>query len=76
MKNQKPVSSNRKQRDAFVEPAMTIACTRKVRKIILANLRKAAYSRLDPVRAGRSRQLLEQVETRPAAVVVANASNR
>ena len=64
MKNQKHAVSKYGPRLDFLEPPRVIACTWKVQKTILANLRKAAHSRVDPARAGRSRELLEQLETK------------
>ena len=67
MKIRKSVVSGRKHPTVYVEPTRSIACPRNVAKRILRNLRRVAHSRVDPKRAWRSKQLLEQVEAEQAA---------
>jgi hypothetical protein len=67
MKTQKHVAPKQKPRPEFVEPERSIACTRKIRKRILANLREACYCHVGKERAGRARQILGQIEAEQAA---------
>jgi hypothetical protein len=66
MAQQKYVISRRKHRTQFVDSVPNATCTSKIRKRFLDNLRRATYSRVDPRRAPRSRQLLEQIEATQA----------
>ena len=67
MKTQKHVAPKQKPRPELVEPERSIACTQKIRKRILANLREACRCRVSKERAGRARQILGQIEAAQAA---------